>query len=176
MAEQVRKGLARDGDAELGGVREVRLHGLTWAMKLGEEHLLGRPRSRPPLTYPPLKASKLARLVSTRHLRDQKLKDGLGFQARSLLESGFDPGPILFEGVLPSPPCPWLLQGRRKLPGIQVLTCRLAVHPGHIGCQTDPATLGHLIHELPHLAIGRHQPPYEWKEDAPDRLPMDGAV
>jgi hypothetical protein len=84
VIDQVRKGLARDGHAQLGAVREVAGRQTAGVMHLGEEDLLGRPRDGPPLLEPPLQGAELPLGETAREAALQVLEHGLGLQAGAL--------------------------------------------------------------------------------------------
>jgi len=133
VVDQVVERLARDRDAQLGHVREVRGTEPTRFMILCEEHLLRRPLGGPPVFEPPLEGPQLPVGVPTREAALQVEEEGLGLEPRVEAEPLLDLGPHVLERVLPGPPG----VGDSPLGGepvrVAVLACRLLVDARLVG-------------------------------------------
>ena len=66
MVEQMRKGPAGDGHAELGAIGEVRERLSAGRMLLSEDQLALRPLGRPPMGDPPLQRAQMAVAIAPR--------------------------------------------------------------------------------------------------------------
>jgi hypothetical protein len=86
VVRQVRERLPGDGHAQAVQVGEVRGPQTTRLMHLGEEDFLGRPVLGLPLTHAPLQRPPRPLPRPPRHLALQPLQQGLGLQARRLLQ------------------------------------------------------------------------------------------
>ncbi len=84
VIDQVLKGAAGDGHAQLRAVREVAGGQPARVMHLGEEDLLGRSRDGPPVLEPPLQGAELPLGETARKTALQILEHRLGLQAGAL--------------------------------------------------------------------------------------------
>jgi hypothetical protein len=164
VIEQVREGVARQGDPQLGAVGEIAGRQPAGVMHLGEEDLLGRPPLGPPPLDPPLQGPQLAVAEAARVLAPQGLKERLGFQARVEGQLPLDPGPDPVEGVLARPPGVLHAYLARQPSQPPVLACGLLIQAG---LRRRPA-FGQLAaiqaEQAADLLVGdpHPEPPFSW--------------
>jgi hypothetical protein len=101
VVDQVRQWLAPDGDAQVGGVREVAGAQAARMMDLAEEHLLGTAVQGPPLLDVPLQGAQLAVGEAPGETTLQVVEQGLGLQAGVEAQLLFELRPDHREGVGP---------------------------------------------------------------------------
>ena len=155
-AEHVREELSGNRDAELYRAREVGLHRLAGPVPLGEEYFLVRAVRCAPALHMALQRAELSWRVGPRPALREPLKQRLRFELRRLCEACGDRRPVLGrERTLPRAPGAWLRELARQLPLADVLARGLPVHVGLHGRTADLAVLLHLLHQLPHLRVGR---------------------
>jgi hypothetical protein len=107
VVDQVRERLPLDRHAQLGHVREVGRAEPARRMVLGEEHLLVRSMSRPPLLDPALQGAELSVREAARVSALQLLEEGLGLPAGRLFEQLDDLAPHIRERVFARSPISW---------------------------------------------------------------------
>jgi hypothetical protein len=171
VVDQVVERYARNRDAQLGHVGEVRGAEPPRFVGLREEHLLGWPFEGPPQFDPPLEGPQLPVGVAAREAALQVQKEGLGLEAGVEPERLQEFGPDVLERVLPGPPG----VGDAPLAGesvrVAVLACRLLVDArlvrgvgqGVFGLEQLP--------QPPELAIGEHPSAPSSVEPKRDSLP-----
>ena len=159
VVDQVRKGRAGDGNAQVGAVREVTGRQPAGRVHLGEEDLLGRPLLGPPLLDTPLQGPHLAVGEAAGVLPLQGLEEGLGLQARLHGQLLLDPGPGLREGVGPGSPgvVHAYLAGQALEP--PVLARGLRVHAGFGRRLPRALTPEVQVAETSDLLVGDHPEP-----------------
>lgn len=157
VVDQVLKGHAGQGDAEVGAVGEVAGGQPAGVVDLGEEDLLGRPVLGPPLLDAPLQGTQLAVVEAAGVAPLQLLEEGLGFEAGVDNHLLLDPGPDALEGVLAGPPGMRHAHLARQPGQPLVLACGMAVHAGLGRCQRQRHTLLQGLAQAQNLLVGDHR-------------------
>jgi hypothetical protein len=133
VVDHVVERFARDRDAQLSHVREVRGTEPARLVGLCEEHLLGRPLGGPPLFEPPLEGPQLPVGEAAREAALQVDEEGLGLEPGVEPEHLLELGPHVLERVLPSPPGVGDAPLGGEPVGVAVLACRLLVDTRLVG-------------------------------------------
>src|SRR6516164_791203 len=95
------EGLARQGDVQAGHVSEIGCTQTARIMSLREEHLLGRPCLRPPMTNPTLECPQLTVGKPAWVAPLEPSEQSVGLQAGTELEFLLHLLPDVREGILP---------------------------------------------------------------------------
>jgi hypothetical protein len=160
VVDQVRQRLAPDGDAQVGGVREVAGAQPARMMDLAEEHLPGTAVQGPPALDVPLQGAQLAVGEAPGEAALQVVEQGLGLQAGVQTQLLFELRPDLGEGV--GPRAIVALHASHlagEPPEAAVLARGLGVEPGLVGGASLGQSLEIESAEPLHLLIGDHPEP-----------------
>jgi hypothetical protein len=130
VVEQVREGMTSEGNAQVVAMGEVGGGQAPGVMDLGEEDLPGRSLLGPPALDAPLERPYLAIGEATGILPLQRLKEGLGFQARVEGQLLFQLRPDLDKRIGPCSPAVLHAYLTRQLAQPPVLACALLIHAG----------------------------------------------
>ena len=109
MIDHVVEGLACQGHVQAGHVCEIGRTQTAGMMGLREEHLLGRPGGRSPLTKTTLQRPQLTVGEPTRVALLEPGEQGVGLQPGTELQLLSHLLPDVRERILTRPPCSWPL-------------------------------------------------------------------
>ena len=169
MIQQVAKRRPANRHAQTPHMREVRFTPFPRRIHLGEEDLFARTRQGPPPLHPPLERPKLTILIAARLFALQRLKQGLRFQARVILQQLLRPRPILLKRILPCLPVVEHPTLTRQLAQVPILPGRLLGHPRLRRRRRQRLLSIHQSHQHPYLSILDHPDLLTTKEN-PDSL------
>ena len=157
VVDQMGKGDASQGDAQIGAVGEVGGRQPAGVVDLAEEDLLGGAVFGPPLLDAPLQGPQLAIAEAAGVLPFQLPKQRLGLKHGIDSELLLNPGPDLLEGVFASPP--GMLHAHLAWQPVQapIFACGLGVHVGLGSGQRQRHTLLQGLAQAQDLLVRDHR-------------------
>jgi len=158
VIQQVRERQAREGDAEMVQVREVRGSQAARLMHLAEVDFLGRSVLRLPLPHPPLQRPPVLLPIRPWVLPLQPVQQRLRLQARLALQEFCQARPDPGQRIGPRPPGVRLPDFTRKLPQIPILPCRFAIHACLHRCVLERCSLVKVPPDFLDLRIAHRTP------------------
>src|ERR1019366_2595032 len=94
--------------------------------------------------------------IDTRTTLREPLEERLRFELRRLFEARCDRCPVVVrKWIFARAPRAWLHQLARQLGLANVFPCGLPIHVRFDRCAAHATMLFHLLHQLPHLRVGR---------------------